>query len=182
MDLIVEPPVSVGPLAIDMPILDAERLLYTIEGAVVPTPGGYRNPGFVHFESEMSIQVEPDRGGRLRSVQIYRPSSGVRVLYGQVSLFETPADELIRILAADVRLEIEDDGLFVVAPELFMSFVRDMLDDGSVDARGRYFESVLVAKPGYGDRYERAVWPSGEVGASKVDDVRVVDDGQGSLF
>lgn len=181
MDLTVEPSVSVGPLTLGMPVLEAEQMLYRIEGAVTPGSDGRRNPGFVHFLSGMSIQVEPDDIGRLRSVQIYRPSEGVRVLYRGVSLFETPADDLMRILAAEGRLDIEDDGLFVVAPDLYMSFVRDTLADG-LDDNGRYFESLLMARPGYGDRYERSVWPSGELAAPVVGDVRVMDPDQGSLF
>jgi hypothetical protein len=164
MDLIVDPPRAVGPLSIGMPILDAERLLYAIDGAVLPARDSRRNPGFVHFESEMSIQVEPDGVGRLRSVEIYRPSSGVRVLYGEISIFETPADELIVTLGEQTPLEIESDGLSVVAPELLIALSRDMLEVGTDGIEGRYFASMLMAKPGYYEAYERRMWPSGAEG------------------
>ena len=172
----------VGPLRIGMSILEAERLLYGIEGAIAAVSGARRNPGFVHFESEMSIQIAPDRLGMLRSVEIYRPLRGVQVLYGRISVFDTPADELTAMLSERVRLEIEDDGLRVVAPDLLIAFRRDMLEVGMDGVQGRYFDSMLVANPGYYDEYVREVWPSEGVWESMTTLVRTEDDGQSSLF
>jgi hypothetical protein len=182
MELIVEPPLTVGPLTIGMPIVDAERLLHGISGALSGTPGVRPNRGFVHFESEMSIQIAPDRLGRLRSVEIYRPVRDVQVLYRRTSVFETPAEELIRILSREVRLEIEDDGLRVIAPDLLIAFGRDMLEVGSDGAEGLYFDSMLIAVPGYYDEYEPEVWPSAEVRKVGKPALHVGDDGQESLF
>ena len=169
----------VGPLRIGMSMAEAERLLYEIEGAVAAKPGARRNPGFADFESGMSIQIAPDGVGGLRSVEIYRPLKDVRVLCRGISVFETPADELIRVLSAEVRLEIEDGGLAVIAPDLLLAFGRDVLSN---EADGRYFDWMLVAKPGYYDEYEPEVWPSGKLDDSMVTDPSEVDDGQGSLF
>jgi hypothetical protein len=183
MDLVVDPPRAVGPLSIGMPIMDAEQLLYAIDGAIPSSRGSRRNPGFVHFESGMSIQVQPDSHGRLRAVEIYSPSRDVRVMYGQISIFETPVDELIAILSAQTPLEIEYEGLRATAPELLISLARDMAEADGDGIEGRYFESMLVARPGYYDEYERAVWSSGGVEESIAPAVSPSGDGvQDALF
>jgi hypothetical protein len=151
VDLIIDPPRGVGPIAIGMPLDQAEQALRAIVGFVPPTPGKRIAPGFAHYESEMSIAVEPDRSRNVRSIEVYRPSRDVNVLYRDISVFRIAADDVIRRISDIVRLEIEDDGLRVLAPELLLSLSRDTLPEGPEDEDGRYFEAVLVAVPGYYD-------------------------------
>jgi hypothetical protein len=57
-----------------------------------------------------------------------------------------------------------------------------MLEIGTDGIEGRYFDSMLVAKPGYYDEYEPVVWPSEGSNEPTTTVVRAEDDGQGSLF
>lgn len=151
MELIIDPPRGAGPIAIGMPFHQAEDALRAIAGFVPPRPGKRVAPGFAHYESEMSIAVEPDRSGNVRSIEVYRPTLGVDVLYRDISIFGLPADDVIRRLSGYARLEVDGEGLRVLAPELLLSLSRDTLPEGPDDEDGRYFEAVLVAAPGYYD-------------------------------
>jgi hypothetical protein len=90
----------------------------------------------------MSIAVEPDVSNFVASIEIYRPGPGVRVLYQGIDVFALPADEVVGLLRILTPVTIEDDGYTVVAPELLLALGRE---------DGKYFESVLLAKPGYYD-------------------------------
>jgi hypothetical protein len=151
VDLIIDPPRAAGPVEIGMPVDAAEQALRGIPGFLPPGAGERRAPGFAHYASEMSIAVEAAPAGRVRSVEIYRPMEGVDVRLRNISIFGESADEVIRRLREIVALQIEDDGLRVVAPSLLISLWRGTLPEGSDDEDGRYFESVLIAEPGYYD-------------------------------
>lgn len=151
MDLIIDPPRAVGPIEIGMPFAEAERALRDIPGFLPPSLGEKRAPGFAHYESEMSIAVEPSLDGRVRSIEVYSPSEGVEVRFGELSVFAVPAEELIRRIGEANDLQIEGDGLRVVAPNLLLSLQRATLPEDPEDEDGRYFESILVAAPGYYD-------------------------------
>ncbi|NYH52040.1 hypothetical protein HNR06_001629 [Nocardiopsis arvandica] len=149
MELIVDPP-RFGPFEIGMPFDQAQEKLRSISGYVPPDPNpGFTPTGFAHYESEMSISVGTDRAGNLKEIEVYRPERGVDVLFREISLFETPADEVVRQISSLVHVDIEEDGLLVVAPELLLSLGRRFIPEGPQDEEGWYFESLLVADPGY---------------------------------
>ncbi|WP_157876740.1 hypothetical protein [Streptomyces graminilatus] len=150
MRLELDPPRGVGDLRFGMQIDIAERILGGMPGFVPPAPGERRNKGFAHYESHLSISLDFDSVGIVRGVEIFRPERDVQVVFQGTSVFEEPADIVISRLSQNFRLEIEDDGLNVVAPEVFIGLWRSMLPDAADDVSGRYFESVLVAAPGYG--------------------------------
>ncbi|MBB6170221.1 hypothetical protein HNR23_000281 [Nocardiopsis mwathae] len=149
MDLDIDPPRRVGPIEIGMPFDRAARALQDIPGFTPPLLKERNPPGFAHYESEMSIALEPGRDGRVKSIEIYRPTRNINVLYRGISIFGESASDVIRKLAQITRLKIEDDGLGVLAHELLMSLGRAVLPEGPDDPDGRYFESVLIAAPGY---------------------------------
>lgn len=152
VDLILDPPRTVGPLAIGMSLGEAEQALRDIPGFVPPLPGERRAPGFAHYESEMSIAVGTDpRGTVVRSIEVHRPTVGADVRWGDISLFAVEATEVIHQLGRITALEFEDGGRHVVAPGLLLSLWRGTLPEGPEDQDGRYFESILVAAPGYYD-------------------------------
>lgn len=153
MDLILDPPHGVGPIRIGMPFEEAVQVLHAIDGFIPQSDtGGYRSPGFAHFESGMSISLAPDNCGAVKAAEVYRPDGDVRVLYGDIDLFNRPAAEVIRLLAATAEVRVEDEGLWVVAPDLLLSLSRDTLPDDDEDEDGRYFGAVLIAAPGYYDQ------------------------------
>jgi hypothetical protein len=151
LELILDPPRSVGPIIIGMPFDEAESALRDIPGIVSSPTGEKHAPGFAHYESEMSIAVDSGPDGRVRSIEIYRPTRGVEVRFRDISIFEVPADEVIVRLGQVATVEVQDDGLRVIAPDLLISLWRSVLPEGPWDEDGRYFESILVAAPGYYD-------------------------------
>lgn len=151
VDLILDPPRGAGPIEIGMPFEQAEQALRAIAGFTPPKVGERVLPGFAHYESEMSIAVDQDRSGNVRSIEVYRPGRDINVLYRDISIFGFTAADVIRRLSELARLEIEDDGLRVLAPELLLSLWRDVLPEGPDDVNGKYFEAVLIATPGYYD-------------------------------
>lgn len=146
VDLIADPPRGVGGLLIGMPVEAAVARLRGMPGYV---DGG--GPGFAHFESDLSIAIEGDRDGAVTSIEAYRPGPDVTVTCEGVDIFAMPAEEVIRQLSARVRLEITGQGRHVVAPDLLLALWRATLPDSPADEDGRYFGSVLIARPGYYD-------------------------------
>lgn len=149
MQLVIEPP-HVGPIKIGMAFDDAQKKLCTISGYIHPEPRpGFTPVGYAHYDSGMSISISPSRGGEVKSIEVYRPDQGVNVFFRGVSVFETPADEVVQRIVRMVRLETQDGGLLVVAPELLLAMGRRFLPEETGGEEGKYFESILVASPGY---------------------------------
>lgn len=151
MDLVIDPPRGVGPLRIGMTFVEGVELLHSLDGYRPPSPGHNSPPGFAHYESELTISLSPDRDGRVKAIELYRPERDVTVLFGDISVFGTSADVVIRRLSDVTRLEVEDDGAYVVAPDLLLALGRPFRSDSADEPEGWYFESVLVAAPGYYD-------------------------------
>jgi hypothetical protein len=97
---------------------------------------------FVYFGREDS--VEAIKFGRARSDEDV-------VSYRGFDIFGTPANELIQRLSEHDRTEVSDGGRSVTAPELLLALWRAVVPEHPADDEGRYFESVLVARPGYYD-------------------------------
>lgn len=151
LELIIDPPHAVGPIAIGMSFDDAVQVLRSIDGYVVSEPTPRQSPGFAHYDSGLSIELGPDGSGRVKAIEVYRPGPEVDVLYRDIPLFSLPAVEVVRRLAELVRVVEEDDGLSYVAPDLLLSLGRNIIPEDEHDEDGRYFDSVLVAAPGYYD-------------------------------
>ena len=149
MELVVDPPNGVGPILIGMPFSQAQEALRFIDGFIPSDPGKKVVTAIAYYESEMSIGLEQDRNRNVRSVEVYRPSREFDVVFRGFSIFGRTATEVIRELSKSTRVEIEDEGLRVVAPDLLISLWRAVLPEDECDEDGRYFESVLVALPGY---------------------------------
>ena len=71
------------------------------------------------------------------------------VLFRGVDIFGTPADTLVERLREVTSIDVEEDGHSVTAPGLLLALWRSVVPDDDNDPDGRYFESVLIAKPGY---------------------------------
>jgi hypothetical protein len=154
VEIILDPPVGVAQpdsgasLLVGMPFDQAIEAARAIPGFIESSENG-GGPGFVNYVSEMSISIGVDRDRNVQSIEIYRPMVDFDVLYNGISIFGSPAEDVIQLLSARTTLELEDGGLQATAPELFMALSRNTLPEGPDDEDGRYFESVLVAAPGY---------------------------------
>lgn len=90
-----------------------------------------------------------------------------------LSLLGSPADEVVERLAARYAMRVEDSGQFVVLDDLLVALWRPYVPDGPHDMEGKYFESILVALPGYYDDKDQFAGvldaPGGNAGAGRVD-------------
>jgi hypothetical protein len=66
-------------------------------------------------------------------------------------VFTTPAADLVAELRRRTTVREEEDGHSFTAPELLLAFWRPTTPETPDDEDGRFFESVLLARPGYDD-------------------------------
>lgn len=100
--------------------------------------------------SGLSIFVYFDQDDFVEAIEFGGPRSGEDVVsYRGFDIFGTPADELIQRLSEHDLIEVSEHGRSVTAPDLLLSLWRPVIPEGPADEDGRYFESVLVARPGY---------------------------------
>ncbi|MGP3634422.1 hypothetical protein ACTU45_13800 [Streptomyces sp. 24-1644] len=150
MNLEVVPPEGVGPVRIGMTMDEARSALAAIEGYEPGPPGSESLTAT--YASGMSIELEPAPGGTLGAIQVYRPYAPLRVEYRGIDLLRTPAARVVEQLGALTELEEDEGGRSYVASDLLLSLWRPFVDDdNSEEEQGHYFQSVLVAQPGYYD-------------------------------
>ncbi|WP_020389180.1 hypothetical protein [Kribbella catacumbae] len=148
MILEVVPPESVGPVRIGMSMAEARGALAAIEGY---RPASGQESAAV-YESGMSIELEPGPGDTVGAIQVYRPYGPVRVEYEGIDLLRTPAARVVEQLGAITELEDDEGGRSYTAPELLLALWRPFVEDEDPsEEQGHYFQSVLVARPGYYD-------------------------------
>ena len=97
---------------------------------------------FAHFE----------RDERLTAIELWRPEPGdtvVNVMFGELDLFSGPAEEIMGQLRSQGIAVDQSDPFFPSCPEIALGFNRDGGDDRDDRGLSRYFESVLIAPPGY---------------------------------
>ncbi|MGW8884438.1 hypothetical protein [Streptomyces sp. NPDC055749] len=149
MTLEVVPPEGVGPVRIGMTMDEARAALAAIEGYV---PATAPDSLTATYDSGMSIELEPAPGGTLGAIQVYRPYAPLRVEYRGIDLLRTPAAQVVEQLGALTELEEDEGGRSYVASDLLLSLWRPFVEDEDPDEeQGHYFQSVLVAQPGYYD-------------------------------
>ena len=142
----IVPPETVGPVRIGMTMDEAERALASIDGH--DQQSGL--PAI--YDSGMSIELEPAPGGTVAAIEVSRPHSPVRIEYRGIDLLGTPAARVVEQLSEFTELEEDEGGRSYVAPSLLLSLWRPFVDDENSDEeQGHYFQSVLVARPGYYD-------------------------------
>lgn len=149
---ILNPPF--GITGIDLKIGDsfrsAPRALEAVPGAagVRTLPGGGACHAYVE-SLDLGLAVHRDKTGSVDALEVYGPGFGGAVEFGGIDVFSVPADDLIGRLSRDFISTTEDSGLFFLIPDLLLSFSRAGLPVEGGGNYGFYFESVLVAAPGY---------------------------------
>lgn len=145
----VVPPEGVGPVRIGMTMDEAKLALAAIDG--YRPPSGPIGPTAT-YDSGMSIELEPAPGGAVGAIQVYRPYGPVRIEYRGIDLLGTPAARVVEQLTEITELEEDEGRRSYVAPSLLLSLWRPFVEDENPDeVQGHYFQSVLVAQPGYYD-------------------------------
>lgn len=154
MSLELLPPEGAGPVRVGMTLDEADRALSRIPGFVqlgsrnsaVPTRGR------AEFDSGLTVVALPAPNGLVSGIEIFRPLRHVPVVYSGMDVFATRSDVLIDSLRKITRIVEEEFGSLIIAPDLLLSLSRfgpPETDDEDED--GAYFDSVLVAPPGYYD-------------------------------
>ena len=73
------------------------------------------------------------------------------VTYDGLDVFTMPAADLVAELRRHTPVHEEEDGHSYTAPELLLAFWRPTTPETPDDEDGRFFESALLARPGYYD-------------------------------
>ncbi|MGW3819015.1 hypothetical protein [Streptomyces sp. NPDC005046] len=152
MDFDLAPPIGVGPLRIDMTrqsantALDSLRDLSAVSESDRPGQHIFRPSGLM-----ISIHCTRDL---LEAVELGRPSSRTdRVIFRGLDVFAIPARELVQRMGEYTSIEADpEDPASFIAPDLLLSFWRPFAaDDQPEEEQGHFFNSVLLARPGYHD-------------------------------
>lgn len=100
--------------------------------------------------------VGPTRD-RVNAIEVWRPRSNADVVrFLGVDVFGLPAREVVRQFEGRVELAADEDGY--AAREVYVALWRPFAADGNPEeTQGYYFQSVLLARPGYDDTPAEAV-------------------------
>jgi hypothetical protein len=146
----VVPPTRLGPVEIDVTMEEAEQRLRHDGAARVGEVDGVE-PGTAHYASGLTLQAHPGVGRRVEAVEAYRPMQEHPVVFHSIDLFRTPAHEVEESLRRETEVLVEENGCNIIAPTLLLSLWRPFVADSPDADEGYYFQSALVARPGYYD-------------------------------
>lgn len=152
MGIALEPPTGAAGVRIGATRTEAAR-----QCAAYGDPQPFRrndeaNPSLsVRHPSGLSVFVYFDDADVVNAMELGRPDDGEIVAFGDIDVFGTPAEDVIEQLRRVTQVEVTDGGRSVTAASLLLVLWRPTVPESGEDDEGRYFESVLVARPGYYD-------------------------------
>jgi hypothetical protein len=124
-----------------------------------------RRPGWgVHRPSGLFIGAYFDADDCLEAIEFGRPDGNDdAITYDGLDMFTTPAADLVAQLRqrTTIRVEADEDGHHFTAPSLLLSLWL-VTPESPDDQEGRFFGSVLIARPGYYDQPAERDGPSRE--------------------
>lgn len=89
----------------------------------------------------------------MEAVELGRPDgTDDAITYDGLEVFTTPAADLITQLRQRTTVHQEEDASAFSAPSLLLSLRRLITPQSPHDQEGRFFDSVLIAQPGYYDQ------------------------------
>lgn len=153
MDFELEPPQRAGPFRIGDTAdsaTDAARHLgeLIVVCRTAESSGGWA----VHRPSGLSIFIYFDDSDHLEAIEFgASPGTAERVMCKGLPIFDTPAEEVVQHLRRRTTVTESPDerGYTFTATELQLGLWRGTVPESPDDPDGRYFESVLIAGPGY---------------------------------
>jgi hypothetical protein len=155
MIIVLRPPDTVGPLRIGATGQDTVNTLREIGVPLVLCRVGGSRPGWgVDRPSGLFIGAYFDADDCVEAIEVGRPGANTddTVTYHGLDVFTTPAADLVTQLRRHTTIHEEEDGHAFTAPDLLMAFWRPIEPETPDDEDGRFFESVLIAQPGYYDQ------------------------------
>ncbi|WP_378734673.1 hypothetical protein [Nocardia brasiliensis] len=153
MNIELDPPVGIPPVLIGMSREEAFRAL-GVWGSPELLTGPTDRLRVRDAELNVDIFVHLESADEVTAIEIWRPedpSADIVVEFHELDVFRTPAREVLAELRSQgVRID-DSDRYYPNCPELTLGF--NLEGDGSagLDEEGLsiYFESALVAGPGY---------------------------------
>ncbi len=103
----------------------------------------------VERPSGLSIFIYFDVDDAVEAIELGRPQDHDVVSFRGVDIFDTPADVVVMKLREHSSIDVEEGGHSATAPDLLLALWRSVVPEDDDDKDGRYFESVLIARPGY---------------------------------
>ncbi|MCX5387427.1 hypothetical protein [Streptomyces sp. NBC_00083] len=152
MDFDLAPSIGVDPLRIGMTRYSANTALESLRDLTAVSESD--RPGqHVFRPSGLMISIHCTRD-MLEAIELGRPSTSTdRVFFRGLDVFAIPARELVHRMGEYTSIEADpDDPASFIASDLLLSFWRPFAaDDEPEEEQGYYFNSVLLARPGYYD-------------------------------
>lgn len=151
----LRPPDAAGPLRLGVTGQTTVDILRQLGVPLVLCKATGGRPGWgVHRPSGLFIGVYFDAHHRVEAIEFGRPGDSTAdvVTYRDLDLFTTPAADLVTQLRQHTNVREEEDGHAFTAPDLLLAFRRPTTPETPDDKDGRFFESVLLAQPGYYDQ------------------------------
>ncbi len=131
---------------------DAAKAALESLGPLEPTAYGELA---VHLPSGLGIGVGFGVGqtrDRVNAIELWRPHERDVVRYRGVNIFGSPALQVVEQLRHHVDLVANEDGNGFTAREAYLALWRPIAaDDDPDETQGYFFQSVLIARPGYDD-------------------------------
>ena len=154
----LHPPQAAGPLYIGAAERDTMEILKRLGVPQVLCRSAESPPAWGVFRpSGLFIGAYFDVDGLLETVEFGRPDgAGDSITYDGLDVFTTPAaDLIIRLRQRSIVREEESEHAFT-ALSLLLSLRWPVTPEAPDDQEGRFFGSVLIARPGYFDLGETA--------------------------
>ncbi|MGY0489489.1 hypothetical protein [Streptomyces sp. WG-D5] len=152
MEFVLDPPMGIGPLTIGMSRERADAALLSLRD-LASISSSDRSGQHVFRPSGLMISVHCS-AGCLQAIELGRPAVATDIVrFRDVDVFGLPAAQVVRRLAEHTLIqEDEQDPASFTAPDLLLGLWRPFAaDDDPDEEQGYYFNSVLVARPGYYD-------------------------------
>jgi hypothetical protein len=152
--LVLSPPDGIGAMLIGSDRAEMRRAIQDLGEVEDFRRGGPDEPlGFCVEAGGLSLFAYFGGDGLCNAIEVGgRDQNLSRVTYDGIDIFGTPADELVRQLRIRTPVLMEQHDHAATAHELLLSVWRSHVpedDDDDEDEDGRFFDSVLVARPGY---------------------------------
>jgi hypothetical protein len=155
MIIVLRPPGAAGALRVGASVRDTVDILRQLGDpqAFHKTPDS-RPAWAVHRPSGLFVSAFFDVDGRVEAIEFGRPDDHTddAVTYNGLDVFATPAADLVMQLRRHTTVHEEENGHTFTAPRLLLAFWRPTTPEAPDDEDGRFFESVLLARPGYYDQ------------------------------
>ena len=164
MDIELQPPTGFTGLTLGLPEDETARQAEAfgpvkisrgapVQAGLVTLPGLAKMVvGSYDFDFVLTFAKD----GAADTVELWRPPDpayDVTVRFEGIDVFRTPWTEVLTALEDRGHRIVREDELFAYAPDLTLGFNRDTAHEVPKDADDLplYFESILVAEPGYYD-------------------------------